>query len=77
MVTIHDGRIAKAFRTLLLLLSESMAALFRVAQVAKGQTDMTAVLDRFDEADPDGVFISLFPAEADSKIGPAQHHGRT
>ena len=40
---------------------------------------MAAVVARFDEADPDGVFIPLFAAEATSLIqqfGPARHHGR-
>ena len=70
MVTIHDGDpYSKG-------ISNAFAVAFRehggtvpvVAQVAKGQTDMAAVLDRFDESDPDGVFISLFPAEATSLI---------
>ena len=70
MVTIHDGDPYTSS------ISNAFAVAFRehggtvpvVAQVAKGQTDMTAVLARFDEADPDGVFIPLFPAEATSLI---------
>ena len=63
MVTIHDGdpytsaianALAAAFR-------EHGGAVPIVAQVAKGQTDMATVLAQFEEADPDGVFIPLFP----------------
>ena len=39
-----------------------------VARVAKGQADMATVLAQFNEADPDGVFIPLFPTEARSLI---------
>ena len=70
MVTIHDGDPYTS------AISNAFAVAFRehggtvpvVAQVAKGQTDMAAVLDRFDEADPDGVFTPLFAAEATSLI---------
>ena len=70
MVTIHDGDAYSKG------ISNAFAVAFReyggtvpvVAQVAKDQTDMASVLDRFDEADPDGVFISLFPVEAMSFI---------
>ena len=70
MVTIHDG---DPYTN---AISNAFAVAFRgyggtvpvVAQVAKGQTDMAAVLDQYDEAEPDGVFISLFPAEATSLI---------
>ena len=70
MVTIHDG---DPYTN---AISNAFAVAFRgyggtvpvVAQVAKGQTDMDAVLDQYDEAEPDGVFISLFPAEATSLI---------
>ena len=34
----------------------------------KGQTDMAEVLAQFDAADPEGVFVPLFPAEAMSLI---------
>ncbi len=70
MVTVHDGDPYTSAS------SNAFAVAFRehggtvpvVAQVAKGQTDITAVLARFDEADPDGVFIPLFPEEAMSLI---------
>ena len=70
MVTIHDGDPYTS------AISNAFAVAFRehggtvpvVAQVARGQTDMAAVLDRFDEADPDGVFTPLFAAEATSLI---------
>ena len=70
MVTIHDG---DPYTN---AISNAFAVAFRgyggtvpvVAQVAKGQTDMAAVLDQYDEAESDGVFISLFPAEATSLI---------
>ena len=70
MVTIHDGdpytnAISNAFAV---AFREYGGTVPVVAKVAKGQTDMAAVLDRYDEADPDGVFISLFPAEATSLI---------
>ena len=70
MVTIHDGdpytnAISSAFAV---AFRENGGTVPVVAKVAKGQTDMAAVLDRYDEADPDGVFISLFPAEATSLI---------
>ena len=70
MVTIHDGdpytnAISSAFAV---AFREYGGTVPVVAKVAKGQTDMAAVLDRYDEADPDGVFISLFPAEATSLI---------
>ena len=39
-----------------------------VAQITKGQTDLAAVLAQFDAADPEGVFVPLFPTEAMSLI---------
>ena len=70
MVTIHDGdpytsAIAKAFA---IEFGEHGGTVPVIAQVAKGQTDMAAILAEFDDADPDGVFIPLFPAEATSLI---------
>ena len=70
MVTIHDGdaytsSIANAFAV---EFTEHGGAVPIVARVAKGQTDMAAVLARFEEAAPDGVFIPLFPSEAASLI---------
>ena len=70
MVTVHDGDPYTS------AISNAFAVAFRehggtvpvIAQVAKGQTDMAAVLARFDKADPDGVFIPLFVAEATSLI---------
>ena len=58
------------------LLQMTFAAAFRelggtvpvTAEVTKKQTDMTAVLGAFDEADPDGMVIPLFPDEATSLI---------
>ena len=70
MVTIHDGdAYTSAF-------ANDFAAAFRelggtvpvIEEVTKGQTDMAAVLDAFDEADPDGMVIPLFPDEAASLI---------
>ena len=70
MVTIHDGdAYTSAF-------ANDFAAAFRelggtvpvIAKVTKGQTDMAAVLDAFDEANPDGMVIPLFPDEAASLI---------
>ena len=70
MVTIHDGdAYTSAF-------ANDFAAAFRelggavpvIAEVTKGQTDMAAVLDAFDEANPDGMVIPLFPDEAASLI---------
>ena len=63
MVTIHDGdAYTSAF-------ANDFAAAFRelggtvpvIAEVTKGQTNMAAVLDAFDEAHPDGMVIPLFP----------------
>ena len=70
MVTIHDGdpytsAISNAFAV---AFTEHGGTVPVVSQVAKGQTDMAAVVARFDEADPDGVFIPLFAAEATSLI---------
>ncbi len=71
MVTIHDGdAYTRAF-------ANAFTAAFREhggavpvidEEVTKGQTDMADVLDAFDEADPDGMFIPLFPDEAASLI---------
>ena len=77
MVTIHDGdpytsaianALAAAFR-------EHGGAVPVVAQVAKGQTDMATVLAQFEEADPDGVFIPLFPSEATTLLRQAAQSG--
>ena len=70
MVTFHDGdpytsAISNAFAV---AFTEHGGTVPVVSQVAKGQTDMAAVVARFDEADPDGVFIPLFAAEATSLI---------
>ena len=70
MVTIHDGdpytsAIANAFAA---TFREHGGAVPVIAQVAKGQVDMAAVLARFDGAAPDGVFIPLFPTEATALI---------
>ena len=70
MVTIHDGD------DYTLPFANAFAAAFRklggtvpvTAEVTKKQTGMTAVLDAFDEADPDGMVIPLFPDEATSLI---------
>ena len=77
MVTIHDGDPYTS------AISNAFAVAFRehggtvpvVAEVAKGQTDMAAVLARFDAADPDGVFIPLFPTEATSLLRQAARLG--
>ena len=70
MVTIHDGdaytsAISNAFATAFRALGGAVPV---VAQVKKGQTDMAAVLAQFDAADPEGVFVPLFPTEAMSLI---------
>ena len=70
MVTVHDGdaytsAIANAFAV---AFREHGGAVPVVARVAKGQADMATVLAQFNEADPDGVFIPLFPTEARSLI---------
>ena len=77
MVTIHDGdaytsSIANAFAV---EFAKHGGAVPIVARVAKGQTDMAAVLARFEEAEPDGVFIPLFPSEATSLIQQAAELG--
>ena len=70
MVTVHDGdaytsAIANAFAD---AFREHGGAVPVVARVAKGQADMATVLAQFNEADPDGVFIPLFPTAARSLI---------
>ena len=70
MATVHDGdpytsALANAFAD---AFRERGGAVPVVAQVSKGQTDMTAVLARFGDAGPEGVFIPLFPAEAAALI---------
>ena len=70
MVTVHDGDaytlpFANAFAAAFLELGGTVPV---IKKVTKGQTDMTAVLDAFDEADPDGMVIPLFPDEATSLI---------
>ena len=77
MVTIHDGdpytsAIANA---LAVEFREHGGAVPVVAQVAKGQTDMATVLAQFEEADPDGVFIPLFPSEATTLLRQAAQLG--
>ena len=77
MVTIHDGdaytsSIANAFAV---EFAKHGGAVPIVARVAKGQTDMAAILARFEEAEPDGVFIPLFPSEAASLIQQAAELG--
>ena len=70
MVTIHDGdaytsAISNAFATSFGALGGAVPV---VAQITKGQTDLAAVLAQFDAADPEGVFVPLFPTEAMSLI---------
>ena len=70
MVTIHDG---DAYTR---AIANEFAAAFRelggtvpvIEEVTKGQTNMADVLDAFDEANPDGMFIPLFQDEAASLI---------
>ena len=70
MAAVHDG---DAYSS---ALANAFAAAFRghggfvpiVAQVAKGRTDMSAVLAELGAAGPDGVLLPLFPAEARSLI---------
>ena len=66
VVTIHDGdayttALANAFAA---AFSELGGAVPVIAEVDKGQADMAAVLAQMEEADPDGMFIPLFPTEA-------------
>ena len=77
MVTIHDGdaytsSIANAFAVEFV---KHGGAVPIVARVAKGQTDMAAILARFEDAEPDGVFIPLFPSEAARLIQQAAELG--
>ena len=77
MVTVHDvdaytSAIANAFAV---AFGEHGGAVPVVAQVAKDQTDMTAVLAQFGDAGPDGVFVSLFPYEAAHLIRHAAESG--
>jgi branched-chain amino acid transport system substrate-binding protein len=77
MVTVHDGDpytsvIANAFAV---AFREHGGAVPVVARVEKGQADMAAVIAQFDEADPDGVFIPLFPMEVRSLIQQAARLG--
>ena len=70
MVTIHDGdaytsALANAFTV---AFREHGGTVPVIEEVTKDQTDMAAVLDAFDEADPDGMFIPLFPDAAASLI---------
>ena len=72
MVTIHDGEaytssIANAFAV---EFAKHGGAVPIVARVAKGQTDMAAVLARFEEAEPDGVFIPLLPVGGSQSDSP-------
>ena len=70
MAAVHDG---DAYTS---ALANAFARAFRghgglvpaIAQVAKGQTDMSAVLAELGAAGPDGVLLPLFPAEAGSLI---------
>ncbi|MDE0538744.1 MAG: branched-chain amino acid ABC transporter substrate-binding protein [Rhodospirillales bacterium] len=70
MVAVHDG---DAYTS---ALANAFAVAFRrhggvvpiVSQVAKGQTDMSAVLAELAGAKPDGVLLPLFPAEGKSLI---------
>ena len=59
MVTIHDGDAYSKGISNAFTFREYGGTVPVVAQVAKGQTDMASVLDQFDEAGPDGVFISI------------------
>ena len=77
MVAVHDGDpytsvIANAFAV---AFREHGGAVPVVARVEKGQADMAAVIAQFDEADPDGVFIPLFPMEVRSLIQQAARLG--
>ena len=77
MVAVHDG---DAYTS---ALAHAFAVAFRghggavpvVARVAKGQTDMAAVLAKLADAGPDGMFFPLFPAEAMSLIRQASTLG--
>ena len=70
MAAVHDG---DAYTS---ALANAFARAFRghgglvpiVTQVAKGQTDMSAVLAELGAAGPHGVLLPLFPAEAGSLI---------
>ena len=66
MAAVHDG---DAYTS---ALANAFAVAFRghggvvptIVQVAKGQTDMSAVLAKLGAARPDGLLLPLFPAEA-------------
>lgn len=70
MAAVHDGDAYTG------ALAHAFASAFRrhggavpvIAEVARGQTDMTAVLVRFAAARPDGMFFPLFPAEAEALV---------
>ena len=82
MVTIHDGdAYSKApFRTLLLLLSESMAALFRSSlRWQKARLTCPLFSTSFDEAESRWRVHFALPGRGyvfHSRIDPAQYHGR-
>ena len=77
MAAVHDG---DAYSS---ALANAFAAAFRghgglvpvIAQVAKGQADMSAVLAELGAAGPDGVLLPLFLAEARSLIRQAARFG--
>ena len=77
MAAVHDG---DAYSS---ALANAFAAAFRghggivpiVTQVAKGQTDMSAVLAELGAAAPDGVLLALFPVEARALIQQAAGFG--
>lgn len=70
VTTVHDGdpytrSLAEAFADAYRALGGEVPV---VAIVEKGDTDMTAVLAEFAAAEPDGMFIPLFRAEASELI---------
>ncbi len=70
MVTMHDGDVytttaTRVFEAVFTGLGGEVAF---VGVVEKGQTDMTGLLTEFADAGPDGVFMTLFRAEAEHFI---------
>ena len=65
MAALHDGDsvthgLAMAFVNAFSALGGEVVA---IATVSKGDTDMSAVLEKFAAAEPDGIFLPLFAAE--------------
>ena len=66
MVTMHDGDVytTTAARVFESTFTERGGEVAFIGAVEKGQTDMTDLLAEFAAAEPDGIFMPLFRAEA-------------